>query len=187
MLLASILLGEHLSAEDVNFSRDIRPILSDHCFACHGPDEADREADLRLDDADGIASVIDADDSAVSEMLARVQSDDPDSMMPPPDFHKPLTREQKDTLQAWITEGATFSKHWSFEVPKKSTSCPNTGAIDWFIDRKIQSAGLTPTEVADQRTLLRRVCLDLTGLPPSREQIDEFLGDASPQAYEKPC
>ena len=179
------------TASDVQFNRDVRPILSDHCFACHGPDEHDRHADLRLDTDEGIQSVVDveasdADELAASELVLRILSDDPDSLMPPPDFRKPLSPKQISTLKDWVLNGAKFQQHWSFHSPTlpsvdKTASTP----IDGFLNRRIKQAGLTSTDRADRSTLLRRVYLDLTGLPPSEAQRSEFLNDKSDNAYEK--
>ncbi|NND96934.1 MAG: DUF1553 domain-containing protein [Pirellulaceae bacterium] len=186
----------------VDFSRDVRPILSDHCYACHGPDEAERQADLRLDTADGIASMIEPGDLTSSELADRIATTDPDRIMPPPRFHKPLSPQQQATLREWIASGATFEQHWSFSPPvqRKPPSLANSLSpiknvpavqsvastpIDSFLLARIQQAGLTPNSMADRRTLLRRVCLDLLGLPPTREQVNEFLSDQSPDAYER--
>ena len=169
-----------ISAPD--FATDVRPILSAHCFACHGPDAADREADLRLDTADGIADAIDADSLADSPIVMRIQADDED-VMPPEDFHKPLSAEQKAILAAWVNAGGKFQQHWAFELPQAAADTP--ASIDDFLDSKIADAGLTATAIADSRTLLRRVCLDLTGLPPTREQLRQFLADTAPGAYER--
>ncbi|TWU60327.1 Planctomycete cytochrome C [Rubripirellula tenax] len=185
-----ILVGgsENAAANDVDFARDIRPILSDHCFACHGPDEAERAADLRLDTADGLAAVVDSDDVDASEMLRRIVSDDVDEVMPPPEYHKPLTEDQRTMLRTWIVDGAQFQSHWAFvapQVPSETSQTIASGAkqIDGFIEAAVAEAGLTVNDRADRRTLLRRVCLDLTGLPPTREQIDAFVNDTSPDAY----
>ena len=171
----------------VDFSRDVRPILSDHCFACHGPDEAERKADLRLDSADDLAATVQAGDLEASELIARVESDDPEARMPPASMHKPLSESQIETLKQWVIQGAEISQHWSFIPPVKQAGAPAdpTAAIDYFVDRQIASAGLTANSTAQRRTLLRRVCLDLTGLPPSREQLQQFLADESPGAYER--
>jgi mono/diheme cytochrome c family protein len=164
-----------------------RRILADHCFACHGPDQAKRQADLRLDTAEGLATIVVADQPAQSELIARVEAEDDDARMPPPDFHKPLSAAQIQTLQDWIRSGGEFAQHWSFVAPVKAADAPRdpVAAIDFFIDRKLNSAGLTANPPADRRSILRRVVLDVTGLPPSREQLQEFLSDDSPAAYER--
>ncbi|MCO8120372.1 PSD1 and planctomycete cytochrome C domain-containing protein [Stieleria sp. TO1_6] len=164
--------GESPSESVPDFSADVRPILSDHCFACHGPDEHDRHADLRLDTADGIAAVIDVDDLDESAILLRVHASDADELMPPKDFNKPLSDSQKQILKRWVKSGGAFQQHWAFE-PVDQIELPAGAAdpIDYFIDAAIQAKGLTANESASDTTLLRRVCLDLTGLPPTREQI----------------
>ena len=173
-----------------DFSRDVRPILSDHCFACHGPDENQRQADLRLDTSDGLSSVVEPADADASELIARIASVDPDEMMPPPEFHKPLSAAQKKTLIQWVESGAEFQQHWAFipprrpAIPRDATS-RGRSPIDYFIGRRAAEVGLELNETADRRSLLRRVCLDLTGLPPTRAQIEQFLANDSPDAYEK--
>ncbi|TWT53552.1 Planctomycete cytochrome C [Rubripirellula amarantea] len=194
--------------EPLEFGRDVRPILSDHCFACHGPDEGHRESGLRLDTADGLASVVNPQEVESSELMARLVSDDDDTMMPPPQFHKPLSAKQKQVLRDWISSGASFEQHWAFVPPERdhaslkddshadaqtpeesvasqSRAAETAARIDEFLDAAIAKSGLTANEPADRRTLLRRVCLDLTGLPPSLKQIDAFLNDTSDNAYEK--
>ena len=172
-----------------DFARDVRPILSDHCFACHGPDSVERAADLRLDTADGLASVVEPNDTDASELVARIDSDDVDTLMPPPRYHKPLTKNQKDILRRWIASGAEFQQHWAFVAPRREihSDVPSDGRspIDTMIDARAVTAGLDLNPRADRRTLIRRVCLDLTGLPPTREQINRFLSDTSPDAYER--
>ncbi|MCA9136206.1 MAG: DUF1549 domain-containing protein, partial [Planctomycetales bacterium] len=173
LLLASTLApGESPPEVASEFSRDVRPILSDHCFACHGPDEHQRQADLRLDTAEGIASVIESGNAADSELVMRIHSDDVDQVMPPPKFNKPLTELQKQTLEAWVAGGGEFRGHWAFQRPVKANVPTDAGhPIDFFIDAKAADKGLEINGPADDTALLRRVCLDLTGLPPTREQI----------------
>ncbi len=177
----------------VRFNRDIRPILSDTCFACHGPDEKKREAKLRLDVRDGGAfgkrrhgAVIVPGDPDQSQLIQRVLSKDPDEIMPPPELHKTLSPRTIALLRRWIEQGAPWEGHWVYEplaavVPPAKTGHP----VDAFIDRGLQSAGLKPLEQADRRTLIRRVSFDLTGLPPTPEQVDTFLADKRPDAYER--
>lgn len=174
----------------VDFALDVRRILSDRCFACHGPDEGQRQADLRLDTAEGLASVVEPSDLEASELIARIDSDDPDTLMPPPEFHKPLTEREKKLLRSWVQSGAEIQQHWSFVPPIRPeipTTSPYIGGtpIDFFINRAAAEVGLQVNPIADKRTLLRRVCLDLTGLPPTRHQLEEFLADDSPEAYER--
>ena len=168
-----------------DFNRDVRPILSDHCFACHGPDQQQRKADLRLDTAAGISAVIDSDDPAASDLLLRLDSTDGDEVMPPPDFHKKLSDKQRAVLRAWVSGGAKYELHWAFSAPIQSaTQVDRRSMIDFFLDRRIQQLGLRVNGIADRRTLLRRLYLDLTGLPPNRQQLNQFLNDPSPDAYE---
>ncbi|QEG00970.1 Planctomycete cytochrome C [Stieleria maiorica] len=172
---SSVLWGESPADPAPDFARDVRPILSDHCFACHGPDQHERQADLRLDTADGVASVIEAGAVDDSELIARLRSDDADMLMPPPEYNKPLSESQKQTLEAWVAAGAEFRGHWAFESPVKADVPPAaTHPIDHFIDTKAIDKGLTLAGVADEAALLRRLCLDLTGLPPSRQQIEQL-------------
>ncbi len=164
----------------------MRPILSDHCFACHGPDEGQRQADLRLDTAEGISSVVQPGDLEGSELVVRLETDDVDAVMPPPDFHKDLTTKQRQILKQWVAAGGQFQTHWAFSPPVRyDVANEDVSAIDFFVDRRIELLGLSANGQADRRTLLRRLCLDLTGLPPTREQLDEFLADQDPGAYER--
>ena len=171
----------------IDFGRHVRPILSDHCFACHGPDQQQRKADLRLDTSDGLASLVVAGDVESSELISRITADDPDERMPPASFHKPLSQPKIDLLQRWVSQGAKITQHWSFTAPVKAAGAPDQApvAIDCFIDQQIQAAGLTANAREDRRTLLRRVCLDLTGLPPTRQQLQQFVSDDSPDAYQR--
>lgn len=177
-----------LEADDaVSYSRDIRPILSGKCFACHGPDEEAREAELRLDSFED-ATRGDAESAAIvpgkpsnSELIRRVLSDDPDEQMPPPSSNKSLTEEQKRLLQRWIDSGAKYEQHWSFIRPTLP-AIPEVADVDWasneidrFILARLEAEGLSPTKAADVRTLIRRVHLDLIGLPPSPKEADEWL------------
>ena len=176
----------------IDFSRDIRPILSDNCFQCHGPDEASREAGLRLD----VAS--EANESAFvpgslddSEAWQRIISDDPDSLMPPPDSHKQLDDDQKNLIKGWIEAGARYQKHWAFrtiskpKVPKVDDPRFSESPLDGFVYRAMKSRGLGPAPIAERHHLIRRVTQDLTGLPPTREEVEQFLADSSPEAYQK--
>lgn len=183
-------------AAAVDFNRDIRPILSDKCFACHGPDEHERKADLRLDtkegafaDLGGYFAIVPGKPEA-SEVWNRIDHDDPDEIMPPPKFHKELTTEEKQLIETWIKEGAEFKMHWSFvglerpEVPKIESDFAQN-EVDQFILAGLEEQGLKPSEKADKRTLIRRLYLDLLGLPPSPEAVDAFVADDSPDAHEK--
>jgi len=185
------------SAETVSFNREIRPILSDNCFACHGFDPNTREAGLRLDtregataDNDGVIAIVPGDVKK-SELWHRIHSTDEDEVMPPPDTHKTLSKEQKEKLRLWIEQGAPYEKHWSF-VPPAAAALPVVKQADWprhpidhFVLARLEAKGLKPTSEAGKEALIRRVTLDLTGLPPTLPEIDAFLADTSPDAYEK--
>lgn len=181
-------------ADEVSFNMDVRPILSDACFACHGFDEKERKADLRLDTANGAfadlggyAAIVPRD-LEESEAWQRMISDDADEVMPPPEFHRKLTKREKDILKRWIEQGAVFEAHWSFVAPQKPAPPAAKGSdnpIDSFIYKKVKKEGLTPNKPADKETIIRRVTLDLTGLPPTPDEVDAFLADQSPDAYEQ--
>lgn len=189
--------GYSLADDSIDFNRDIRPILSNHCYACHGPDEAQRATGMRLDGAEGVEGELDSDGQAVvpgslekSLIFQRLITSDVDARMPPADFDKQLTKHQIDLIGRWIKQGGEFKPHWAF-IPPKQPATPNVSskqnltAIDAFIVAKLKSEGLNLAERADKETLIRRVTFDLTGLPPTLEEIDAFLKDNSPNAYEK--
>jgi len=184
------------SAETISYNRDIRPILSDNCFACHGFDPKTREADLRLDtfegataDNDGVTSIVPGSVEK-SELWQRIHSTDEDEVMPPPKTHKTISAEQKAKLRKWIEQGALYEKHWSFVPPVatipavKQTEWPRN-PIDHFVLAQLEEKGLKPSTEAVKEALIRRVALDLTGLPPTLPEIDAFLADTSQDAYEK--
>ncbi len=180
-----------LHAEDLQFNRDVRPILSEACFHCHGPDAATREADLRLDQKESAMTVIESGDVGSSELIRRITSADPDERMPPPASGKEITDQQRRVLADWVSSGADYQGHWAF-IPPQRTSPPRRdddrwshNAIDRFILAGMQRKGLQPSVVANRETLARRVTLDLTGLPPTLREIDDFLADQSPHAYER--
>lgn len=176
----------------VSFSRDIQPILSSRCYTCHGPDEEKREADLRLDLREGaIQGAIKPGDAAASELLARITSTDPDERMPPAAAKKPaLTPAEVELFRRWINEGASYETHWAYVKPSLP-AVPTAGdgwainPIDRFLAAKLAAAGLQPAADADKITLLRRLSFDLIGLPPTAQEVDAFLADNTPQAYEK--
>ena len=166
----------------VSFNREIRPILSEQCFSCHGFDAKHRKADLRLDtregalaENDGVRAIIPGD-PAKSELWKRLLSQDPEEVMPPPEAHKPkLTAKQLATLRRWIEEGAPYEPHWAFTAPVRPTlKEKGPAAIDALIDQGLKEAGLTPSPEASPDKLLRRVSLDLTGLPPTPAELDAF-------------
>jgi hypothetical protein len=193
LLLVAALTPTLHATEPVNFSRDVLPILADNCFGCHGPDEQDRKADLRLDVResavevrDGIAAVVPGK-PAQSDLLARVISDDPDDLMPPPKSHKKkLEAKQADILRRWIEAGAPWGRHWAFEKPVRSEGPAGAAhPVDAFVRARLSQEGITPSPTAEKHTLARRVSFDLTGLPPTRDELQEFLEDQSPDAYAK--
>jgi mono/diheme cytochrome c family protein len=184
--------------EPVDYNRQVRQILSNHCYACHGPDPADRQAGLRLDQHDGALAELESGgraivpgDSAASKLIERVTSNDPDLVMPPADSNKPLSAEQIATLRRWIDEGAKWDEHWAYQpisrpdVPQvANTSWPRT-PVDHFVLARLEREGLTPEPEADRATLIRRLSFDLTGLPPSVADVDAFVNDDRPDAYER--
>jgi mono/diheme cytochrome c family protein len=187
-LLAAV---THAPAQTVDFNRDVRPILSEHCFACHGPDEKTRKAKLRLDTKDGaLAFAVVPGKPEKSELFARVTTDDEAELMPPPRTGKKLTAAQVETLKKWIAGGAKWGDHWAFVRPARPDA-PRTrerwgrNPIDAFVLARLERENLTPSPEASRETLIRRVTLDLTGLPPTLAEIDTFLKDTSPDAYEK--
>ncbi len=181
----------------VDYNRDVRPILSQHCFKCHGPDEGQRQAKLRLDQRAGALALLSSGRKAVmpgkpeaSTLVARVFSHGND-IMPPAYANKPLSNKEKDTLKQWIANGATYQPHWAF-VPPKSAPVPRVKNTNWprnpidnFILARLEQQGLKPSPPADRYTLVRRVYLDLIGIPPTPEEADAFLKDTAPDAYEK--
>ncbi|MFM7592462.1 MAG: DUF1549 domain-containing protein, partial [Isosphaeraceae bacterium] len=181
----------------VDFNRDIRPILSARCLSCHGIDDESRKGELRLDQrADAVRSrdgyhVIKPGDSNASELMARVTSTEADEVMPPPRSGPPLKKEEIEKLRAWIAQGADYAEHWAFlpvsrpQPPETSNDSWASSAIDRFILKKLDQAGLKPAKQADKATLIRRLSLDLTGLPPSVNEVDAYLADSSPDATEK--
>jgi hypothetical protein len=182
------LAAAHLPAADpVAFNRDIRPLLSDNCFHCHGPDASHRQADLRLDlrDEAVAAGAIVPGRSAASPLIERIRETDPDLVMPPPDSHKTLTAAQQALLARWIDEGAVYQKHWAYEPPVKAAVPTGANPIDHFVRQRLATLGLQPSAEADRRTLIRRLAFDLTGLPPTSEEVDAFVADPAADAYEK--
>jgi len=192
LLLAGWLLTNSVIArEPVRFNRDVRPILSENCFECHGPDAAKRKADLRLDSGALGQAVVVAGKPTESELFKRITHADPEERMPPADSGRALTPGNIETLRTWIEQGGEWGKHWAFIPPKRPTIPPAknsawpSGAIDRFVLAKLKWAGLHPSPRADKETLLRRVTFDLTGLPSAPREIDAFLADTSPRAFEK--
>jgi hypothetical protein len=196
MLATTIgLAGSSLPAAEapIDFNRDIRPILSENCFYCHGQDGNKRQADLRLDDRDAAlaARAIVPGDPGASAILERIHSSDDDVVMPPPSSNRKLSAEQKELLAKWVAAGAEYRKHWAFEPPTRpEPPAVNYGGwvrntIDVFVLAGIEGAGMTPSPEADRTTLIRRLSADLVGIPPTPEEVDAFVADPSPDAYEK--
>ncbi len=193
-LLAMFVVRSALLAEDIPiaFSRDIRPILAGHCFKCHGPDEASREADLRLDTEVGARKALETEDG-VTKLLGRITSHDPDLVMPPPDAKKPLKPAQIQLLTRWVEAGAAWGSHWAFEplvaavVPEFATdqAASLRNPIDHFVQARLAAHGVLHSPEASRETLVRRATLDLTGLPPTPEEVDAFVSDTSDDAWEK--
>ena len=180
-----------LQGAPLSFNRDIRPLLSENCLSCHGPSASTRKGDLRLDDRDAAVSAgaIVPGNAESSELVARLFSRDPEEVMPPPDSRKKITPAQRALLKQWVLEGAPYEKHWAF-VPPVLPEVPGPAGdtrspIDAFVQARLDASGLTPSVEADRETLVRRVTLDLTGLPPTIAEIDSFLSDASSTPYEK--
>lgn len=178
-------------AEDIDFNREIRPLLSDACFACHGPDAAHREADLRLDvESSAKAFAIVPGDADASELFARITSDDADLMMPPASSGKTLTPNQIELFKRWIDSGAPYEPYWAYQPPDPEPT-PMTDSpwpmdpVDAFLLDKQTLRKLAPSPDADRGTLIRRLTLDLTGLPPTPEEIEAFVSDQRPTAYRR--
>ena len=178
----------------VSFNREILPILSNNCFACHGPDEKARKTRFHFDTEDGAFTkrgIIVPGNAAESALVEHITSEDPDEHMPPPESGKTLTQKQIDLLRRWIDQGAKWDKHWAY-VPPKRSELPTTRSPEWvrnpidqFVRARLDREGLEPSPEADKETILRRVTYDLTGLPPTPAEVDAFLADRSPDAYEK--
>ena len=161
--------------EKVEYNRDVRPILSDNCFFCHGPDANHREADLRLDLREAAIEKLAPGKPNESELVARIISQDPDLRMPPPEANKELTPQQIEILKRWVEQGAGYQKHWSYEPPVKPAIPAGQQPIDHLVRKRLAAAGLKPSPEADRRTLIRRLSLDLLGLPPTPQEVDAFV------------
>jgi hypothetical protein len=182
----------------VDFGRDIRPLLSDTCYTCHGPDGESREADLQLDKKEIVFGTLPSDNVAIvpghadqSELYRRISTDDIDERMPPEDHDKQLTAEEIGRIKQWIDDGAQWNEHWAFVAPLRPPLPPVEdeaacrGAIDRFLLARLEQENLKPSPEADKTTLIRRVTLDLTGLPPTPQEVDQFVADPSSDAYER--
>lgn len=194
LMTAAISLGQDRL---IDFSQDVRPLLSDNCFPCHGPDEGQRKAGLRLDTAAGAQQDLGGyqaihpgrpDDSV---LIQRIFSTDPDEVMPPKDSNRSLTRAQKETLRQWVHSGATYDEHWAWRRPSRPSLPMSKGNREWarnevdsFVHARLLQNSLQPSPEADRHTLVRRLSLDLTGLPPTPVEVAQFLSDSAPNAYE---
>lgn len=201
ILFVLLTIGWTAAEEALNFNRDIRPILSDRCFHCHGPDEHERKANLRLDLAGGEdgayrdhrgSIAIKPGSADESEVWHRIVTDDEDEIMPPPEAHKkPLTASEKERIRKWIEQGAVYESFWAFVPPREPSTVEvkneewSEQPIDRYVMKRLEGEGVSPKERADRRTLIRRLSLDLTGLPPTREEIRQFIDDKEAGAYER--
>ena len=199
MMMAAAPTAEHdIASSKIDFNKDIRPILSNNCYACHGPDAKTREAGLRLDlgdealnfESDGKRALVPGDRNA-SLVYQRLTAHDLDDRMPPASFDKAPSPIEIERIGKWIDAGAKYQGHWAFipptrpALPALEDESQARNAIDYFIQARLKDEGLSPSAEADKRTLIRRLTLDLTGLPPTVEEVDAFLADSSPDAYEK--
>ncbi len=198
LFLALLAFKPDAVAQQVDFNRDVRPILSNACFQCHGPDANTREAGLRLDQRDAAIAELDSGEIAIvpenaeaSELIRRVLSEDEDLRMPPAEHGDAFDSDQVEILKRWIEQGAPYTEHWAF-VPSQRSDPPPTknekwvrNEIDRFVLANLESAGLAPTKEATKEILIRRVAFDLTGLPPTIAELDQFLADKSPEAFER--
>ena len=186
------------SPAPIDFAREIRPILAKNCFACHGTDEKHREGGLRLDLRDAATKKLEDGKTAIvpghtasSELVRRIMASDSSERMPPADANASLSKEQVELLTRWVSEGAKYSVHWSFEkpvlpvVPHVRHENWSAGPVDRFVIAKLDAAGLKPSPAADRHTLIRRLSLDLRGLPPSPHEVQEFIHDQNPAANER--
>lgn len=198
LLAASLGIAPADGEKPIDYNRDIRPILSDSCFTCHGPDAEARKADLRLDrkadalaERKGGAHAIVPGDADASDVVFRLEAEDDTVKMPPPDSGKSITPEQAALIRRWVEQGAPWSEHWAFTPPRRppvpavEASGPVRNPIDAFILSRLKAEGLSPSPEADRATLIRRLSLDLLGLPPTAAEVDAFLVDQAPNAYDR--
>src|SRR5689334_2400747 len=168
----------------IEFNRDVRPILSDNCFHCHGLDKNSRKADLRLDLREVALKAAESGETPIvpgkpeaSELVRRIASEDADEIMPPRDSNKSLTSRQKEILKRWVVQGAQYQQHWSFESPVKAVVPTGQNGIDLLVKRRLSEVGLNASPEADRRTLIRRLSFDLLGLPPTPQEVAAFVND----------
>jgi len=197
LIAVTWLITPTIAEDPLSYSRDVRPILAKRCFVCHGPDEAAREADLRLDSMEGATAdlggyrAIVPGDPDQSEAITRITSSDDDDRMPPPEAKMEMSDLEKETIRRWIAEGATYEQHWAFiapqnaEIPTVQSIDQVKNSIDHFVLARIEQAGLQPSPEANRYTLVRRLYLDLIGLPPTVAEADAFVNDSRPDAYDR--
>ncbi|MHB1309313.1 MAG: DUF1549 domain-containing protein, partial [Limisphaerales bacterium] len=190
LTLLVLVAGPVLRASEVQFSRDVRPLLADHCFPCHGPDTTKIKGGLRLDRREDAIRPAKSGTPAIvpgrpdeSELIRRILTADPDDLMPPPESHKSLTDAQKERLRRWVTDGAEYQGHWAYERPVKVPVPADANAIDHLVQVRLRELGLASSPEADRRTLMRRLYSDLVGLPPGPEEVAAFEQDEAPDAY----
>ncbi|HEX3988819.1 MAG TPA: DUF1549 domain-containing protein, partial [Verrucomicrobiae bacterium] len=179
--------GSAKGVQTITYNRDIRPILSDDCFHCHGPDQKTRKGKFRLDvreDAVTKHAIIPGKPKE-SSLVDRIFATNTDDIMPPPEAHKALTLAQKKLLRRWIADGAKYEKHWAYVPPIKSAVPSNQNPVDFLIRQRLAQIGLKPSPLADRATLLRRLSFDIIGLPPKPGDVDAFAHDKLPDAYSK--
>ncbi len=193
LTLVPLILIADEGTPDLDFNRDIRPILAENCFYCHGQDSNKRQGDLRLDLRESAIQpgAIVPGDAPKSKLVQRMHATDPETMMPPPKSNRRLSAEQKQLLERWISAGAVYQSHWAFVAPVRPP-VPAVTRQDWvrtpidrFVLAKLEKEGLGPSPEADRLTLLKRLSIDLTGLPPTPQEVDDFMADPSEQAYER--
>ncbi|MGK0187383.1 MAG: hypothetical protein ACI9R3_003170 [Verrucomicrobiales bacterium] len=190
-----LLSGHAGSVAEPDFRSQVKPLLSDKCYHCHGPDSSTRKAGLRLDTQEGALTLLKSGmraivpgDVSASALVERVSSADPDHVMPPPEAHLDLSQEQVDTLTQWIAAGAKWSDHWSFvppTAPPPAYSSNQLSPIDYFVQQRLEQAGFSLSPAADRPALIRRLSLDLRGLPPTPEEVAAFANDSADDAWEK--
>lgn len=197
LALVTVAPSEAKEKKSVDFNRDIRPLLSDRCFHCHGPAAKDRQADLRLDTEEGAIAdlggykAIDRENPEESELLLRITAEDADERMPPAEANKDLSKEEIDLFRRWVKQGSQWAAFWAYvrprrnEPPEAEREAWPFNLIDRFVLARLESEGLAPAADADRVTLIRRLSFDLTGLPPSPEEVEQFVRDEDPRAYEK--
>src|SRR5580765_2089119 len=179
--------GSSASKSKPNYNRDVRPVLSENCFSCHGPDPNKRKGKLRLDvreEALAKQAIVPGKPNE-SELVRRLFTKDPDDLMPPPESHKVLTPAQKELLRRWVAEGAEYQNHWAYVPPVKALVPAARNAVDFLVQQRLKEIGLKPAPEADRRTLARRLSFDLVGLPPDPKEVSAFENDKAPDAYSR--